>query len=62
MDYVTVFDLICVLHRGVEINMKFDPEMKFCSVNLESEIFRTCPSPLALSCWRHNGVRDGRIL
>ena len=29
-DYVTVFYILCVLHRGAEINKTFDPEMKFC--------------------------------
>ena len=37
IDYVTVFYLICVLHRGVKINTTFDQEIEFCLVNLGSE-------------------------
>ena len=29
-DYVTVFYILCVLHRGAEINTKFDLEMELC--------------------------------
>ena len=62
IDYVTVFHLICVPHRGVEINTTFDPENGVLFSEPGIWVFITRRSPLALSCWRHNGVMDGLIL